>query len=343
MVLSRPSCDAEQAGDFAEGPFQAPLGARAVVADDVHDQRVVEFAGRFQAVDQPADVVVGELHVRRVVLHQSSVDFLLVRRAAVPRRNAFMPRRELRPLGDDAHLQLLGVRQLALLVPAVVELAPVLVAPFLGGLMRGVDARGAEVGEPGLIRIGGARVLDPGDGLVGHVGGEVVALLRRLRLSDRRGVAVKRGVVLVRLPLVEAVEVVEALAGRPEVERAGGADLGLGRVVRLAEHRRGVAVVAEDLRDQRRALGDDPGVPGVAGAHLDDDAGADAVVVASGEQRRARSGCKGPWCGTGCRSARSWRACPDAASGPGRRTSSTCRTRRRRARSAARSALPSAP
>ena len=56
---------AEQAGDFAERPFQPAFGAGAVVADDVHDQRVVEFAGGLQAVDQPADVVVGVRHVAR--------------------------------------------------------------------------------------------------------------------------------------------------------------------------------------------------------------------------------------------------------------------------------------
>ena len=161
----------------------------------------------------------------------------------------------LRAPGDDAHLQLLRVGKLALLVPAVVELALVLVTPVLRGMMRGVDARRAEVDEPRLFAVGGPDVVRPGDGLVGHVGGEVVALLGGLRLRHRRGVAVERGVVLVRFALVESVEVLEPEAGRPAVERAGGADLRLRRVVPLAEHAGGVAVVAEHLGDQAAALG----------------------------------------------------------------------------------------
>ena len=91
-----------------------------------------------------------------------------------------------------------------------------------------------------------------------------------------------------RFALVEAVEVVEPQAGRPAVERTGRADVRLRRVVPLAEHARGVAVVAQHLRHQRRAPRDDARVAGVAGAHLDDDAGADAVMIAAGEQRAAR-------------------------------------------------------
>ena len=157
------------------------------------------------------------------------------------------------PFGNDAHLQLLRVGQFALLVPAVVELALVLVAPFLRRLVRGVNAGRAEVVEPRLVGVRGPHVVRPGDGLVGHVGHEVVALLRRLRLRHRLGVAVERGVVLVRFALVEAVEVVEALARRPVVERTGGTDLRLRRVVGLAEHGRGVAVVAQRLRHDGRA------------------------------------------------------------------------------------------
>ena len=82
----QPELHAEQAGDLAERALQPALGARAVVADDVHDQRVVELAGRREAVDQPADLVVGVGHVRGVVLHQPGVDLLRVGRTGRPRR-----------------------------------------------------------------------------------------------------------------------------------------------------------------------------------------------------------------------------------------------------------------
>src|SRR5206468_3460746 len=112
-----------------------------------------------------------------------------------------------------------------LLVPTVVELPLVLVAPFAGDLMRGMDTRGAEINKPWLRRIGGPGIARPGDRLVGHVGSELVALLRRLRLRGRRRAAIQGRKVLIRFPLVEAVEVVEALARRPVVKRSRRADL----------------------------------------------------------------------------------------------------------------------
>ena len=66
----QPELNTDQAGDLAEGALQAALGTRAVVADDVHDERVVQFAGRLEAIDQPADLMVGVGHVCGIVLHQ---------------------------------------------------------------------------------------------------------------------------------------------------------------------------------------------------------------------------------------------------------------------------------
>ena len=154
--------------------------------------------------------------------------------------------------------------------------------------MRGVDSGGAEIDEPGLVAVGGPDVPGPIDRLVGHVGGEVIALFRRFRLRDPGRIAVDRGIILVGLALVEAIEIVEPEAGGPAVERPGGGDVGLGRVVPLAEDPGGVAVVPQDLRDERGALWDHAGVAGIAGAHLDDDAGRGGVVIPAGEERGPR-------------------------------------------------------
>ena len=279
---------AEQAGDLAERAFQPPLGAGAIVAHDVHDERVVELARGAEALDQAADLVIGEGHVGGVVLHQARVHLPGVGTLRVPGGNLAGPRGELRAPGNDADLELPGVREFALLVPAVVERAAELRAPLGGGVMRRVHAGGAEVVEPGLAGVGGPDVPGPGDGLVGHVGGEVVALRGRLRLRNPGRVAVDRGIVLVRLALIEAVEIVEPEAGGPAVERAGGTDVGLRRVVPLAEHGRGVAAVAEHLRYERGAARQDSGVAGEPRAHLDDHPRADRVVIAAGEQRAPR-------------------------------------------------------
>ena len=105
---------------------------------------------------------------------------------------------------------------------------------------------------------------------------------------DRRGVAEQ-----VRLPLAgvaadEAIEIFEAHAGRPLVERTGLARVPGRRVVVLAEPGRAVAVLQQDAADGRAVLADDAVVAGEAGRCLGDHAEADRVVVAAGDQRRAR-------------------------------------------------------
>ena len=46
---------------LVEGAVDRPFGGRAVVTDDVVDERVVEHAELVERVDQPPDVVVGVL------------------------------------------------------------------------------------------------------------------------------------------------------------------------------------------------------------------------------------------------------------------------------------------
>ena len=107
------------------------------------------------------------------------------------------------------------------------------------------------------------------------------------------GIDLRRVAEEVRLPLVgvaadEAVEVLEAHAGRPLVE---GPDLARGegrRVVVLAEPRRRVAVVEQHAADGGLVLADDAVVAGEAGRLLGDHAEAGRVVVAPGDQRGAR-------------------------------------------------------
>ena len=68
--------------------------------------------------------------------------------------------------------------------------------------------------------------------------------------KDLGVIAEQVGRPLVGLAAHEAVEVLEAHADRPLVERPGHAVLIGRRVVILAEPRRGVAVVLEDLADR---------------------------------------------------------------------------------------------
>ena len=132
-------------------------------------------------------------------------------------------------------------------------------------------------------------LVDVADRLVGQRIVERVAALHALRHDhlDAVVVAVEGRRPLVGLRRHEAVEVVETLQRRPAVKRAGDARFPVGHVVVLADPERAVAVLAQDLRDGRRALRDLAGVAGVRGAHLGDHAGAHRVVVAPGDQRGA--------------------------------------------------------
>ena len=81
-------------------------------------------------VDHPADVVVGVLEEAGVDLHLAREHRLELVGHVVPRRDHRVALGELGVRGDHAELLLAGEGALALDVPAVVELALVLVGPL---------------------------------------------------------------------------------------------------------------------------------------------------------------------------------------------------------------------
>ena len=117
---------------------------------------------------------------------------LSLRIHGVPGRDRGVPRRQLGVGADHAQLLLLVERDLALLVPAVGELALVLVDPLLRHVMRRVGGARREVDEERLVGQQRFLLARPGDRLVGQVLGEVVALGWRLGRLDRRRALVQR-------------------------------------------------------------------------------------------------------------------------------------------------------
>ena len=163
-----------------------------------------------------------------------------------------------------------------------------LLDPLLRRMVRRVRGARHVVDEERLV--GGQRVdlVHVRDRLVGHRGDEVEAGIADERV-DVRGVAGEvRRLPLAGVPAHEAVEVLEAHAGRPLVERADRTRLERRRVVVLAEPRRAIAVVLQDLADRRLVPGDEAVVARIAGRLLGHHAESDRVVVAAGDQRRAR-------------------------------------------------------
>ena len=179
-------------------------------------------------------------------------------------------RRELRVLRDDASLLLVREHELAVGLVAHVELALVLVRPFLRHMVRSVGRAGRVVEEERLLRRDHLRVLDERKRLVGDVHGEVVALLRQRRLLDRVVVIGDVGIPLVSLRAQEAVEALEAAPERPvllcrrhvhlvlwvEVPLADDVDVEAALAEHLGEHRALAWDVAAGVRKARRGLGD---------------------------------------------------------------------------------------
>ena len=229
------------------------------------------------------------------VFHEAGIDFHLPAqhrfqrlRHVVPRRDFLVARGELALWRNDTQRLLPREGLLAELVPALVELALVLVGPFRRHVVRGVGGAGREVGEERLV--GRQRLLlrDPGHGLVGHVLHEVVALFGRLLWIDRRGAFVDRRVPLVRLAAEEAIEILEAAAARrPGIERSDRAGFPHRHFVALAELRRGVAVELQRPCQRRNGVREHRAITRRAAGDLGDAAHAGGMVVAPGQQRLA--------------------------------------------------------
>ena len=247
--------------------------------------------------------------------------------------------RQLRLRRHDPELLLPLEDLLAQRIPALVEAALVLVRPLRRNVVRGVRRARGEVHEERLVGHERLLLAHPLDRLVGHVLGEVVALLGRLLRLDRRRALVERRVVLVRLAADEAVEVLEtAAAGRPGVEGPHRARLPDRHLVALAELRRRVAVQLQGLRQRRTRVGADRVVAGRRRRELGDDAHPDRVVVAAGQQGGPRRRAERRRVEAVVLQAVRRPAARPSASRTARRTRSRRRSRRRRAERPARSA-----
>src|SRR5438128_8704730 len=105
---------------------------------------------------------------------------------------------------------------------------------------------------------------------------------------DLRGIAEQVRRPLVRITADEPVEILEAYAGRPLVKRSDRAGLEGRCIMVLPEPRGGKPVVQEDPANGSLVLGDDAVVAGEARGLLGDHAEAGRVMIAPGDESRAR-------------------------------------------------------
>ena len=233
--------------------------------------------------------MVGVLEERGVDLHLALERRFELGVDLVPGRDFLVSRRELRIGRDETELLLHAEGHLALLVPAVRELALVFVDPLLGHMVRRMGGTGCEVHEERLVRQQRFLLAAPVDRLVDQILGQVVALFGRLGRRNRRRALIQRRIPLVGLATDEAIEVFEPSAtGRPGVERTGRTGLPHRNLVTLSELRRRVPVELERLGQRRLVVGQHRAVARRAGGDLGDAAHAHRMVVAPGEQRLAR-------------------------------------------------------
>jgi hypothetical protein len=279
---------------LVERAVQGALGGGAVVADDVVHQGVVEGADLPQRIEQAADVMVGEFEEARVDFHLPAQHRLEILWHRVPRGDLLVTCGEPAVRRDDAQRLLSRQGFLAQGVPTSVELALVLVRPFLRHVVRRVGGARREVDEERLVGHEGALLPDPADRLVSHIGHEMVTLFGRRLDLDRRRPFVQRGVPLASLSTGEAVEVLEAAAARgPGIERPGGARLPHRHLVAFAELRRGIAIELEGLGNRCRGIGQDRGVSRRAAGDLGDAPHAHRMVVAASQEGLARGRAQG--------------------------------------------------
>src|SRR5262249_13896434 len=116
-------------------------------------------------------------------------------------------------------------------------------------MVRCVDRAGHVVDEERLVRVDRGDASQILDRIVSLSRDQVPARVAEIWL-DCRGIAKQVWLPLVGVTTHEAIEIVEAHAGWPLVERPSLARLELRRVVVLAEPGRPVAMVLEDLSDR---------------------------------------------------------------------------------------------
>jgi hypothetical protein len=155
--------------------------------------------------------------------------------------------------------------------------------------MRRVGAAARVIDHPRPVGLHLVQHFEVADRLVGHGGDEVPAGAAEEGLDWSRVAEQIAGLPLTRVVADEAVVIIKALdrSGRPFVERACLARIPLRHVVVLAVPGGGVAALAQNFADCDGVAWDDAVVAGKPGRLVDDNAGANRMVIAAGEQRGA--------------------------------------------------------
>ena len=262
---------------------QRAFGRCAVVAGDVHEERVVGFAHLVEGVEQAPDLLVGVGHESGEHFHEPRRDRLVAIGVLVPRRNLGRASRERGVGWDDPEFELTTEDPLAQGIPTVVELTLEAFDVFGPHVVWAMHGTSRHVGEERSLRIGGSLQLHPVDGTLDDVLGEVV-IVAPLVGHDRCRLVEDRRLELGRLGRQNAVEPLEAETGGPAIERASERLLVLWCDVPLTESAGGVAVLLQHFGNRCCLARNDAVVAGKRGRTLGDAAHVHRMVVAAGQQ-----------------------------------------------------------
>ena len=199
---------------------------------------------------------------------------------------------QLRVGRNDSHLFLPRKCLFPDLVPALVEFSLELRDPFFRRVVGRMGRPRRIVLQPRLVRGDGAEHANPIDALVRHVLFEEI-VLHVVRWLDRLRVLVKGRFPLIGIPPDESVEVLETQTGGPKVERPGLTGVPVRHIVVLAVPGRVVAILLQDFGKRPAALRHQGVVAWETGSQFHDDARRGRMVVAAGQERRARRRAEG--------------------------------------------------
>ena len=137
--------DAVLGRNFVERAGFCPLHARAVIAPYIDDERVICDAHVLDGLDDAAYGIIRVLLIPGIHFHLVGVQLLGRGRDRVPSRKRRGARSEFRIRRNHTKFFLAGKGLFAQLVPALVELALVFVAPLPRHLMRRMTGAGREI------------------------------------------------------------------------------------------------------------------------------------------------------------------------------------------------------
>ena len=237
LIGYRHLVDAVEPRDFVRRAHRATFGAGTVVAVDIDDERVVELAHVLNSLNDASDFAVVVSGKRGENFHLLDEELLLLGCQIIPVfEDIRWPRLQPGILRDHAELLLVFKNLLAKLVPAHVKDVHVvdLLYPFLGRMMWSVCSSRRVFQEKRFVGYRLVNAIQVIDGIVGHSGDQIPFRLT-LEWINLCGVAEKIRLPLVRITTDEAIEILEAHAGRPLIERTNLAGSEGRRVVILAK------------------------------------------------------------------------------------------------------------